>query len=1213
MPSWSSRLHPGPSTSSSSAAHANVSSAIPVAERTVPIPVNNDVPVLIPFETPHPSARRSHSRSISHPFPSLFGGGNRKNSKGVSKQDFLDSDDDDDIVTYAPDPRSNSPRKVSQRPGPAEDVHTGKCMTCDSTVKWPRDVRVFRCTVCLTVNDLEPHRGSGDAPHHGPSGRTEAPAAKGIHRKAIPISVERTKRIVDQCVSSYLQRRLDILESRLSSTGVNGQRFDISPLSQANGERGAETPGNQRFLTPDAQLSTSPKETWGSSGDYLSPPKERVDIRNGEGSRSHLSPYAADAERRHLRRKNRSSSDIPAVPGRDRSPRGAGHSANETSPRGPSDNRPLIFRPLEDYIISCFRGCECLSNSFYTARSYSQTTHEALAQRVKTEQNPTPNPLPDPAMFEPDAKTLLLGDVAENSTWWLGQRVRRGEVNDAKRDRSPDPPRHSVSPRTPRIDWADLAEWYRTVLSAGESWHEKWSMMTLGDTNTDRRSSGSKRWDTIELDVIEREITEARLHAQRTLLKATESVLKRPRQPLKTPEDTRFLLILLANPLLYSSSSSFRRPSATPAPPLKTEGQPSRPRGNNAYPPDNRSPRGVAAPRRPRTSGPGNHSGIIKRILGLISNLPNECHHYLVLWFSRFSEGQFQRTVDLVGGFVTYRLMRQHGKQRSESSKDDNGLIPTLPGPIGNTAAQLHAALSGRNQSKQKNDSGPKPVVYGEDWQIKAAARVMSLLFAANNSSFSRKQDAIFADGRSNAGLIARGNAQSRGQKIPISSFYNTLLDYSDLVADFEAWESRSGKFSFCQYPFFLSIWAKIHILEHDARRQMEVKAREAFFDSILSRKAVSQYLVFKVRRDCLIEDSLRRVSEVIGGGLEEVKKGLRIEFLGEEGVDAGGLRKEWFLLLVREVFDPNHGLFLYDEESQFCYFNPYCFESSEQFFLVGVLLGLAIYNSTILDIALPPFAFKKLLASAPPSNGPATSTSRSTYRCTLDDLEQYRPSLAKGLRGLLEYDGDVQETFCHDFVAQVDRYGEILEIPLCPGGERKPVTNSNRREFVDLYVHYMLDIATARQFEPFKRGFFTVCAGNALSLFRPEEIELLVRGSDEPLDVASLRAVAHYDNWANPRPENEPVVQWFWELFMGADAKAQRRLLSFITGSDRIPAMGATNLTIRLSCLGDDVQRYPTARTCFNMLGLYQYPTKQKLAAKLWSAVDNSEGFGLK
>ena len=58
--------------------------------------------------------------------------------------------------------------------------------------------------------------------------------------------------------------------------------------------------------------------------------------------------------------------------------------------------------------------------------------------------------------------------------------------------------------------------------------------------------------------------------------------------------------------------------------------------------------------------------------------------------------------------------------------------------------------------------------------------------------------------------------------------------------------------------------------------------------------------------------------------------------------------------------------MFLYDEDSQYCYFNPNSLEPSEQFFLVGVVLGLAIYNSTILDVALPPFAFRKLLAAAP-------------------------------------------------------------------------------------------------------------------------------------------------------------------------------------------------------------------------------------------------------
>lgn len=277
------------------------------------------------------------------------------------------------------------------------------------------------------------------------------------------------------------------------------------------------------------------------------------------------------------------------------------------------------------------------------------------------------------------------------------------------------------------------------------------------------------------------------------------------------------------------------------------------------------------------------------------------------------------------------------------------------------------------------------------------------------------------------------------------------------------------------------------------------------------------------------------------------------------------------------------------------------------------MLLGLAIYNSTILDIDLPPFAFKKLLAAAPQTGPQGANSLRSRFKCTLEDLAEYRPALAKGLRLLLEYDGDVAETFCYDFVAQIDRYGEVVNVPLCTGGEKRPVTNSNRREFVDLYVHYLLDTAVSRQFEPFKRGFFTVCGGNALSLFRAEEIELLVRGSDEALDVMSLRAVASYDNWSTPRPESVPVIQWFWEFFEASSPQAQRQILSFVTGSDRIPAMGATSLSIRLACLGDDCSRYPIARTCFNTLGLYRYTDKQRFRQLLWDAVTNSQGFGFK
>lgn len=331
-------------------------------------------------------------------------------------------------------------------------------------------------------------------------------------------------------------------------------------------------------------------------------------------------------------------------------------------------------------------------------------------------------------------------------------------------------------------------------------------------------------------------------------------------------------------------------------------------------------------------------------------------------------------------------------------------------------------------------------------------------------------------------------------------------------------------------------------------------------------------------------------------------------------------------------------GMFLYDDDSQTCYFNPNSFETSDQYYLVGALLGLAIYNSTILDVAFPPFAFRKLLASAPASaTNPSlpTTSAKPQMTYTLSDLAEYRPALASGLRQLLDFPGNVEETFCRDFVAPIERYGIITSHPLCPNGENIPVTNTNRHEFVDLYIRYLLDGSVARQFEPFKRGFFTVCAGNALSLFRPEEIELLVRGSDEALDVDSLKAVAVYENWRDTNPPHKqllnpadtvPVISWFWDFFRSASAGDQRKILSFVTGSDRIPAVGATNLVLRIVAGGDGLgravavdgeeklsERFPIARTCFNMIVLWGYESRGRLEEKLWRAVCESEGFGLK
>ena len=813
-----------------------------------------------------------------------------------------------------------------------------------------------------------------------------------------------------------------------------------------------------------------------------------------------------------------------------------------------------------------------------------------------------------------DAKTLLLGDFAENGMWWTGRAQFSRQQSQVNVSQTPEGGLQGrMTMKTPRINWAEVTEWYSMVVSVDFLWKDRLQKFISRRSPVGRSTIS----DTISADVlnsIENDIAEASTHVQRTLLKASENLLRRPGRLLRRPEDCRSILILLANPLLFSSEPAplkFRNP-------LRSHGFGSQSESPATTP--SQEP-GVSYQHSPstNTSTAGRHSGIVKRALGILANLPPECHHFLISWFSRLSEPHFRRLVDLVGSFVSYRLSRRHGRKRSDNHDLHGGLIPSIAGPGAGTSAQLHAALGTSGVSKTAEKSKDGRASYGEDWQVKAAAKVMSLLFSANIQTSSRLQDgnksSISLDyGRTTSGSAARDRVRPNFQLLPTSAFYNTLIDHLDLVADFEAWESRRGEFSFCQYPMFLSIWAKIRIMEHDARRQMEIKAREAFFTSILNRKAVSQYLVLKVRRECLVEDSLRSVSEVVGTGQDDIKKGLRIDFIEEEGLDSGGLRKEWFLLLVRDVFDPEHGLFVYDDESRYCYFNPDSFETSDQFFLVGVVLGLAIYNSTILDVALPPFAFRKLLASAPSYTGPTTSSVRSTHTHTLEDLAEFRPALANGLKQMLDFDGNVEEIFCQDFVAIVERYGHVHRVPLCAEGARRPVTNSNRCEFVDLYVKYILDTSVARQYEPFKRGFFSVCEGNALTLFRPEEIELLVRGSDEPLDVATLRTVAIYDGWGKSlEPSDEPVINWFWESFSKANSKDQRKMLSFITSSDRIPAMGAMCLTIKVTCLGNDNDRFPIARTCFNMLGLYRYRTKETLEDRLWRAVNESEGFGMK
>ena len=76
--------------------------------------------------------------------------------------------------------------------------------------------------------------------------------------------------------------------------------------------------------------------------------------------------------------------------------------------------------------------------------------------------------------------------------------------------------------------------------------------------------------------------------------------------------------------------------------------------------------------------------------------------------------------------------------------------------------------------------------------------------------------------------------------------------------------------------------------------------------------------------------------------------------FSDEEGVDAGGVRKEYFQVITRQLLDPDYGMFKACPESRLLWFNSDSYESMGEFEMIGTLLGVAIFNSIIIDLKMP-------------------------------------------------------------------------------------------------------------------------------------------------------------------------------------------------------------------------------------------------------------------
>jgi len=359
-----------------------------------------------------------------------------------------------------------------------------------------------------------------------------------------------------------------------------------------------------------------------------------------------------------------------------------------------------------------------------------------------------------------------------------------------------------------------------------------------------------------------------------------------------------------------------------------------------------------------------------------------------------------------------------------------------------------------------------------------------------------------------------------------------------------------------------------------------------SFLDIFFSRNKFN--LMLNIRRDHLIEDTLNELSKPD----VNLQSELKVKFSGEQGVDEGGVRKEFFILLIRQIFDPNYGMFSYNKKTRLYWFNHYSFEPKIKYELIGKIFGLAIYNNTILDVKLPIIIYKKLLGIKP----------------NLEDMKECDPELYHTLNYLVNNnDENLKEELDTNFTVIDDKFGEKLVIPLKPNGENILIDINNKDEYVDLYIDWYFNKSIQEYFNSFEKGFYCVFNRNLSKVLTPDELELIICGT-QLLDFNELKKACQYEEYT----KDSETIKYFWEILLDFNEEEKKKFLSFVTGCDRAPIDGLGSLPITISNGGTDIKQLPSAHTCFNNLILPDYKDKEKMKKAILTAINYSEGFGL-
>ncbi|EGC31458.1 hypothetical protein DICPUDRAFT_39910 [Dictyostelium purpureum] len=388
-----------------------------------------------------------------------------------------------------------------------------------------------------------------------------------------------------------------------------------------------------------------------------------------------------------------------------------------------------------------------------------------------------------------------------------------------------------------------------------------------------------------------------------------------------------------------------------------------------------------------------------------------------------------------------------------------------------------------------------------------------------------------------------------------------------------------------------LSVLAKVpKFLDFDNKRTYF----RAYFNSKKERVGTIR---LKVRRNHIFEDSYNQLRM---RSPEELKGKLNIQFSGEEGLDAGGLLREWYLVLSREMFNPNYALFKTSASDNVTfqpnpesYINP---DHLSYFKFIGRIIGKALYDGMMLDAFFTRSFYKHMLG----------------LTINVNDMEAIDPTYHKNLLWIL--DNDITNVLDLTFSTEIDIFDSTKVIELKPGGANIPVTEDNKLEYVRLVASVRMTNSIKDQINSFLEGFHELIPKSLIGIFTEMELELLISGLPE-IDIDDLRANTEYNGYT----ADSPQIIWFWNTVSNFSNEEKASLLQFVTGTSKVPLDGFKSLggmgglqKFQIHRLRGSPTRLPTAHTCFNQIDIPEYESQDQLKKFLKLAItESNEGFG--